>query len=93
MSLVIETPSFKDGNKWRLWDGSNSIMVTIEDDAFLKAIDSGEPFRKGDILHCQVRTTQTRSGGSIHTKRAVVHVDRHEQRPGESGALFGVDGS
>jgi len=68
-------------------------MVTIEDDAFLKAIDSGEPFRKGDILHCQVRTTQTRSGGSIHTKRAVVHVDRHEQRPGESGALFGVDGS
>lgn len=81
MGLVIEVPSFKESNKWIMWDGESSLRFAMEDEDFIARIDSGEPFRKGDILICDVRVTQTKSGGQLKIQRAVVKV--HDHKPGE----------
>lgn len=82
MGLTIEEPSFKDGSghKWTMWDGGASLQYTMEDEAFIARIDNGEPFRKGDVLTCDVRITQTRAGTKLKIKRAVLKV--HDHKPG-----------
>lgn len=84
MGLMIETPSFKDGKKWAMWDGENSPLFAMEDESFLARIDNGEPFRKGDTLLCDVRVTQTKVNGSLRIQRAIIkvhdHIVSHEQR-------------
>ena len=65
MHLTIETADFKDGKKWRFYDGGSSVAMTIEDEVFLQRVENGEPFRKGDTVECDVRLVQKRSGLSI----------------------------
>lgn len=78
MGLVIEMPSFKDGNKWRMWNGAESLLYAMEDEDFIRRINSGEPFRKGDILICDVRVKQTKSGGALKLQRAIAKVHDHK---------------
>jgi hypothetical protein len=88
MGLVIEVPSFKESNKWIMWDGDASLRFAMEDENFLSRIDNGEAFRKGDILICDVRVTQTKVSGQLKIHRAVVTV--HDHKPGESQAEMEV---
>ena len=88
MGLVIEVPSFKERNKWIMWDGESSLRFAMEDADFISRIDSGEAFRKGDILICDVRVTQTKSGGQLQIRRAVVKV--HAHKPGEEQAALEI---
>ena len=55
MGLVIESLSFKDGNKWKMWNGAESLGYAMEDEDFIGRVNNGEAFRKGDILICDVR--------------------------------------
>jgi hypothetical protein len=69
MTLIIEAPVFKDGNKWRFSDGQNSFYADILDVEFLSSVDKGEQFGKGDFLRVDLRITQDRAGLKITTER------------------------
>lgn len=79
MTLIIEAPVFKDGNKWRFSDGQNSFYANILDLEFLSSVDKGEQFGKGDFLRVDLRITQDRSGIKINTERAVIKVHEHKR--------------
>ena len=85
MTLIIEAPVFKDGNKWRFSDAQNSFYADILDKDFLLKVDQGEPFAKGDWLRVELRFTQERAGTKITTERAVIkvyeHITGHRQHP------------
>lgn len=80
MGLTIQEPSFKDGinHKWTMWDGEASLQYTMESEDFVKRIDDGEPFRKGDVLVCDVRITQTKAGSKLRIQRAIIRVHSHK---------------
>lgn len=82
MALTVEQPNFKAGNKWRLSGDGRAATYEVEDKVFLKRVDNGEPFRKGDVLICEVRQVQsiTRSG-KIQTKRFIHTVIDHRNAP------------
>lgn len=76
--LIIESLSFKEGNKWRMWNGGESLLYAMEDEEFSARVNEGEAFRKGDILECDVRVTQTKSNGGLKIQRAIVKVYDHK---------------
>ncbi|HEY0939528.1 MAG TPA: hypothetical protein VGE08_05480 [Steroidobacter sp.] len=78
MGLVIESLSFKDGHKWKMWNGSETLGYAMEDDDFIGRVNNGEAFRKGDILTCDVRVTQTKSGTALKLQRVIVKVHDHK---------------
>ncbi|QOW21099.1 hypothetical protein INQ42_07270 [Lysobacter avium] len=78
MGLVIEMLSFKDGNKWRMWNGAESLMYAMEDDDFSGRVNAGEAFRKGDILIRDVRVKQTKANGALKLHRAIIKVHDHK---------------
>ncbi len=78
MGLIIESPSFKDGNKWRMWNGAESLLYAMEDPDFIGRVNGGEAFRKGDILICEVRVVQTKAGGALKLQRTIVKVHDHK---------------
>ena len=80
--VVIVAPSFQEGNKWRVSDGSRTIFVSIEDPNFIGAVQSGrEAFRKGDILRVQLQTRQWLEGAELKAEHAIVKVLQHESGP------------
>ena len=80
MGLTIQEPSFKDGSghKWTMWDGEASLQYVMEDETFIARIDNGESFRKGDVMICDVRFTQTRSGSKLKIQRTILKVHDHK---------------
>lgn len=78
MGLVIESLSFKDGHKWKMWNGSETLGYVMEDEDFIGRVNNGEAFRKGDILTCDVRVTQTKSGAALKLQRVIVKVYDHK---------------
>lgn len=79
MGLIIESPSFKEGNKWKVSDGSQSIFVEMLDEEFLARIDAGARFGKGDVLLADVRLVQRRIGMKLEAERTVLKVVEHKQ--------------
>lgn len=77
--LVIESPSFKDGNKWRFSDGQSSFYAEITDPVFLKAVDSGEErFGKNDILTVEMDIIQFKSISGLKVEKVVTRVLEHQ---------------
>lgn len=83
--LQIESAVFKEGNKWRFSDGTNSWHAEIADAEFLSRIESGaERFGKGDVLLADVQRIQTVADGKLATEYRIVRVIEHReplQRP------------
>ena len=76
--LQIESAVFKEGNKWRFSDGTNSWHAEIADADFLARIESGaERFGKGDVLIADVQRIQTVADGKLATEHRVVRVVEH----------------
>jgi hypothetical protein len=72
-AFSIVALTFKDGNKWRLYDGQNTISVTIEDEVFIRRVNDNEiAFAKGDLLVCRVRVDQWRTRDSLRTEYTVL---------------------
>lgn len=84
-----DQPSFQEGNKRRVSDGSRNIFVSIEDPNFVGAVQSGrEAFRKGDILRVQLQTRQWLEGTELKAEHAIVKVIQHESAPEQQNLLL-----
>lgn len=91
MVVSIAAVAFKEKNKWRVSDGMGTVWATMEDEEFLSRVDRGlEAFRKGDMLRCRVRMTQSRDDEGLHTEFTILEVLEHipraqqmELEPGE----------
>lgn len=78
LALSIRNLAFQEGNKWRLFDGQNTITATIEDRDFIERVNLNiERFAKGDILLCEVRTIQTQAREGLKTEHIVLKVTEH----------------
>lgn len=70
--------SFREDNKWRLYDGQNTVYVTIADQDFLQRVDRNlERFAKGDILLAQTRIAQWQTPQGLRTDYTIVRVLEH----------------
>lgn len=79
--LVILSPSFREGNKWRVFDGTRNIWAAIEDKGFIARVNSGsEAFRKGDILHVTFRTRQWIEAKELKAEHSILEVHRHDNK-------------
>lgn len=79
-NLQVVNVSFKDDNKWRFSDGSNSFHAAITDDAFLNRVARAEEsFTAGDILTVQLRRRQWISGEAMKSEYEVVQVLDHRK--------------
>lgn len=82
LALSIRSLAFQEGNKWRLFDGQNNILATIDDRDFVKRVDLNiERFAKGDLLICEVRTIQTQGKDGLKTEHVVLRVVEHRPAP------------
>lgn len=81
MILHLESPVFREGNKWRFSDGQESFQATLDDREFLAKVDAGEPFRKGDIIVANVRINQAQQGTRLTAERTITRVFEHRERP------------
>lgn len=83
--LQVESAVFKDGNKWRLSDGSSTFFAAIADEEFLSRVESGsERFGKGDLLVVNLRRVQYITDAGLKTEVNVEKVLEHKaplQRP------------
>lgn len=78
--LQIESAVFKDGNKWRLNDGTTSFFAEIIDVDFLSRIQSGEErFGKGDVLIVDLRRIQTIADTGLKSEYRIENVHEHRE--------------
>ena len=78
LALSLVSVVFKEGNKWRLTDGTSEFLVTIKDERFLKDIDEAAvTFSKRDILVCELRTIQWQTFAGLITEHEVLKVLEH----------------
>ena len=82
-ALIIESPVFKEDNKWRFSDGGGSFYADIADADFLTRVDNGEPFAKGDSLIVELRIQQRRQGEKLLTEKTIVKVLEHRSKPSQ----------
>lgn len=77
-AFSIVSLTFKEDNKWRLFDGNTQISATIADEDFIRRVDNNQvSFSKGDILLCDVRITQRRTSDGLKSDYVVEHVVEH----------------
>jgi hypothetical protein len=73
---------FERGKKWRLSNGSQTIMAAIEDDVFWRSVEASDvSFASSDYLVCQVRMDQWLSPAGLKTEFTIEHVDQHIPAP------------
>ncbi|MBI4021012.1 MAG: hypothetical protein HY369_02105 [Candidatus Aenigmarchaeota archaeon] len=81
-SFTIVTLTFKEGNKWKVSDGSNLINVTIQDADFMRRVDHREAvFAKDDIIRCDVQEKQLSTPEGLKTEYAILKVIEHKHAP------------
>lgn len=92
-AFSILSLAFKEENKWRLHDGMNSVSALIEDEDFLRKVDSNAVrFAKGDVLVCEVRFLQRQTAKGLVTEHRVVKVKRHIPAPRQLPLLPSAEG-
>jgi hypothetical protein len=79
--LTIESPSFKDGNKWKLNDGQGSFYAEITDENFIDSVDKGERFGKGDLLIVEMEIIQTKTPQGLKIEKIITKVKGHKEAP------------
>lgn len=92
IALSIRSLAFQEGNKWRLFDGQNTITATIEDRDFIFRVDANAVrFAKGDVLICDVRSVQTQGRDGLKTEHSVLRVIEHKPAPSQIPLPFDVE--
>lgn len=70
--------SFREGNKWTVYDGANQISVTVEDQSFLDGVEKSRvSFTKGDKLKVEMRAEQFAVDTALRTEYYIVKVLEH----------------
>lgn len=88
-AFSIVSLAFKEDNKWRLHDGSNSVSATIEDEDFLRKVNQNIiRFAKGDVLICEVEFTQKQGAKGLVTENIVKKVKKHIPAPRQLEITF-----
>lgn len=77
--LQIVGISFKEGNKWRVSDGTRSFFATISDENFRERIRRGEKFGANDRLRVILRTTQWIEGSDLKATHEIVKLLEHAE--------------
>ncbi|MGE0903219.1 hypothetical protein [Dehalococcoides mccartyi] len=78
INFSIISLAFKENNKWRLSDGDAIFNVTMNDANFLSKVDNNLiSFSKGDILYCELLTTQWQVQNGVKTEYEVIKVLKH----------------
>ena len=85
--LSLVSPTFQDGNKWRVSDGSTTYSAALLDGDFLMQVNNGRRFGKGDILDVEMRIVQNLIGSKVSVERSILKVYRH-LTPQEQDELF-----
>lgn len=81
MVLSIASVAFVEGNKWKLSDGEHTFFAALEDEDFIRRVENGlEAFRKGDMLQCKIRITQSQKDGKLNSEYVVLEVVKHIRR-------------
>lgn len=75
--LLLESVVFKDGNKWRVHDGTYPFFAALDDEQFLAKVDAGERFGKGDVLVVDLRQTQIITDEGLKNEYRIVKVHGH----------------
>jgi hypothetical protein len=76
-AFTIVSLSFKEDNKWRLYDGQTTIHAELADPNFAQRVNNNEPFSKNDVLICLLRTQQWQTETGIRTEYTVQKVLEH----------------
>jgi len=75
----IHSLSFKDDNKWRLSDGTNTFFVTIKDYEFLRKVNENLIyFSKGDLLKVKLRVRTWTVMDGIKTEYEALEIIDHK---------------
>jgi hypothetical protein len=81
-AYTLASVTFKEGNKWRVYDGQSTVPVTIEDAGFLDRVNRHEvSFVKDDVLRCKVRQEQTITGDALKIETFITEVLEHKHLP------------
>jgi hypothetical protein len=75
--VEIVTPAFRPKMKWRLSRGGPSFPAAMSDPDFLRRVEAGEPFRKGDFLKARIQSTVREEDGTTRLQHEVVDVLDH----------------
>lgn len=77
--FTLVTVTFKEGNKWKLHDGTGQISAIILDEEFLRRVEESEiAFAKGDQLRCLVRLKEYRITAGIRNEYEILRVVDHK---------------
>lgn len=79
-AVEVLSPSFVDGNKWRVAQNGQQFWLAISDAEFLHRIDNGERFGKGDYLIVDMRVRAYRTDEGLMADREAVRVIKHIPR-------------
>lgn len=77
----IMSAAFEPQIKWRLFDGTNKIMASIKDKAFLRDVEAGlVTFTNGDAIKARMRLRQWTGPEGLKSEFEVVEVVEHIKR-------------
>ena len=77
----IVSAAFEPQIKWRLFDGTNKIVASIEDKAFLRKVEAGlVTFTNGDAIKVKMRLHQWTGPEGLKSKHEVIEVVEHIKR-------------
>ena len=76
--FTIVNVSFKENNKWRVFDGTTNYMASIDDTDFLARVNNNEiAFSKSGQLVCQFQTTQWATATGMKSEYRITKVERY----------------
>ncbi|WP_063800961.1 hypothetical protein [Burkholderia ubonensis] len=75
--LLLESVVFKDGNKWRVHDGTYPFFAALDDEEFLSKVNAGERFGKGDVLVVDLRQIQIIGDDGLKNEYRILKVHEH----------------
>ncbi|WP_063910996.1 hypothetical protein [Burkholderia ubonensis] len=75
--LLLESVVFKDGNKWRVHDGTYPFFAALDDEEFLAKVNAGERFGKGDVLVVDLRQIQIIGDDGLKNEYRILKVHEH----------------
>ncbi len=91
LNLQLVNVAFREDNKWRFSDGSNSFYATVQDGNFLRQVRSNEPFASGDILKARLRRTQSLAGDTMKSEYVLLEVIEHRRAGAQIPITFDVE--
>ena len=76
----VKSPNFRKGKNWKAVMGGLPILISIDDEVFLRGVLSGaEKLNKDDVLIADVKLIQTIEQNKIVNKYRVVNVIEHKK--------------